>query len=146
MSSSLPDFATIESDFAFLDDWEERYRYIIDLGSQLTDLPAEMRTEETRVRGCASQVWITLDVGPDGRMTLCGDSDAQIVRGLIAIVLSLYQGKTAAEIASVDPDAALAALDLSGHITPQRANGVASMIERIRKLAAENAATSSGVT
>lgn len=131
MTSTLPDFDTIAGDFAFLDDWDERYRYLIDLGRQLPAFPEDKHTEETRVRGCASQVWLTFQ--PEGeRLTIFGDSDAAIVRGLIALLLSLYSGKTREEIVAIDAGEALTRLDLKDHITPQRSNGVASMIERIR--------------
>ncbi|MEM9232989.1 MAG: SufE family protein [Pseudomonadota bacterium] len=131
MSDPLPDFETISGDFAFLDDWDERYRYLIDLGGQLPPFPEERRSEDTRVRGCASQVWLTFDQ-EEGKIYIRGDSDAAIVRGLIAILLSLYSGKTASEINATNAEAALAELDLKDHITPQRSNGVTSMIARIK--------------
>lgn len=129
---SLPDFETISSDFAFLDDWDERYRYLIDLGKQLPEFPEDLKTEETRVRGCASQVWLAFDQ-EGGRHHITGDSDAAIVRGLIALLISLYSNKTAHEVMKVNPEKSLAELDLKDHITPQRSNGVTSMIERIRR-------------
>ena len=131
MPSSLPDFDTIAGDFAFLDDWDERYRYLIDLGGQLPPFPEEERGEMARVRGCASQVWLHFSKEGDV-FRIVGDSDAAIVRGLIAVLLSLYDGKTAADILKVDADAALASIDLKDHITPRRSDGVASMIARIR--------------
>lgn len=131
MADTLPDFDTIAGDFAFLDDWDERYRYLIDLGGRLPPLPEEARNEDHRVRGCASQVW--LDFTREGDvLRIVGDSDAAIVRGLIAVLLSLYSGKTLAEIRETDAEAALATLELKDHITPQRSNGVVSMIARIR--------------
>jgi len=129
-------FDTISADFALLDDWEDRYRYVIELGKALPDLPEALRTEENKVRGCASQVWLATDLeGSDrGRVfALKGDSDALIVRGLVAILLALYQGKTPAEALAVDAQGAFAKLGLKEHLTPQRSNGFASMVERIRR-------------
>ena len=129
-------FDTISADFALLDDWEDRYRYVIELGKALPDLPEALRTEENKVRGCTSQVWLATDLeGSDrGRVfALKGDSDALIVRGLVAILLALYQGKTPAEALAVDAQGAFAKLGLKEHLTPQRSNGFASMVERIRR-------------
>jgi cysteine desulfuration protein SufE len=129
--------ASLQSDFELLDDWEDRYRYIIELGRGLAPLPEDLRTEATKVRGCASQVWLASDAKPaaDGTgsvLHLQGDSDAHIVRGLIAILFALYQDKPAGEILAIDPQTAFAALGLKEHLTPQRSNGLASMVERIR--------------
>jgi cysteine desulfuration protein SufE len=120
---------SLQSDFELLDDWEDRYRYIIELGRSLEPLPEELKTEETKVRGCVSQVWLTSETTPgqngDGPVLhFRGDSDAHIVRGLIAVVFALYNGKPARKI--------LEALGLKDHLTPQRSNGLASMVERIR--------------
>jgi cysteine desulfuration protein SufE len=129
-------FAEIRSDFSVLDDWEDRYRYIIELGRTLAPLAPEQRTDATKVRGCASQVWLVSSERPgeDGKTVLhfVGDSDAHIVRGLIAILFALYEGKTSEEILSIDPSADFRALGLNEHLTPQRSNGLASMVERIR--------------
>lgn len=127
----------LQSDFELLDDWEDRYRYIIELGRDLPDMPAGLKTEATKVRGCASQVWLWSEAG-DGSgeggpvLTFVGDSDAHIVRGLIAILFSLYNGKPARQILDMEPHAVLGALGLDEHLTPQRSNGLASMVERIR--------------
>ena len=129
-------FDTIAADFALLDDWEDRYRYVIELGKALPDLPEALRTEDNKVRGCASQVWLATDLapGPQGQVfALQGDSDALIVRGLVAILLALYQGKTPEEALAVDAQGAFARLGLKEHLTPQRSNGFASMVERIRR-------------
>lgn len=129
-------FDTISADFALLDDWEDRYRYVIELGKALPDLPEAQRTEANKVRGCASQVWLATDLEANDRgrvFALQGDSDALIVRGLVAILLALYQGKTPAEALAVDAQGAFAALGLKEHLTPQRSNGFASMVERIRR-------------
>jgi cysteine desulfuration protein SufE len=124
-------------DFALIDDWEERYRYVIELGKQLPELPESARSEDNRVRGCASQVWLETTVGKNERgeaaLTFRGDSDAHIVRGLVAIILSLYSGKSARDILTTDAMEVFGKLGLVEHLTPQRSNGVRSMVERIRR-------------
>lgn len=129
-------FENIRSDFGVLDDWEDRYRYVIELGKALPPLPEELRTEANKVRGCASQVWLATALvdGPGGRVfDLKGDSDALIVRGLVAILFALYQGLTPAQVLAVDAKQAFAELGLKEHLTAQRSNGFASMVERIRR-------------
>lgn len=125
----------IIDDFAFLDEWEDRYRYVIELGKALPDLPEDQRTAENKVQGCASQVWLvsSTDNGVDPVMTFEGDSDAHIVRGLVAIILALYSGRKASEIVGIDAEAVLREFGLVEHLTPQRANGLRSMIRRIRQ-------------
>jgi cysteine desulfuration protein SufE len=118
--------------FELLGDWEERYRYIIDLGRDLQGLRPEERTDQNKVRGCASQVWLVTERTADGRLTFRGDSDAHIVRGLIAILLDFYNGRTPAEIVMFDAPLAFARLGLKKSLSRQRANGLASMVERIR--------------
>lgn len=130
-------FDEIRSNFALLDDWEDRYRYVIELGRALPPLDDAFKTEATKVRGCASQVWLisrAVSAGPDGKahLVFTGDSDALIVRGLIAILFAVVAGKTPAEISAVDISSAFAELGLKDHLTPQRSNGLASMIERVR--------------
>lgn len=134
--------ADIRSDFALLDDWEDRYRYVIELGRGLAPLPDSARTDANKVRGCASQVWLAtrVEAGP-GRLHFLGDSDAHIVRGLIAILFAIYDGRTADEILATDAQAVFADLGLKEHLTPQRSNGLASMVERIRRDAAGARAT-----
>ncbi|MCB2098392.1 MAG: SufE family protein [Parvularculaceae bacterium] len=132
----MPDFDDILADFAFLDDWDDRYKYLIDLGRSLAPYPEEKRDEAHKVKGCASQVWLDVAL-PNGRMEFKGDSDAHIVKGLVALLIALYAGKSSKEALEIDTAAALAPLDLTAHLTPQRSNGVASMIARIRKIAAE---------
>lgn len=132
----MPGFDDIVADFAFLDDWDDRYKYLIDLGRALAPFPEGSRDEAHKVRGCASQVWLEARL-ENGRIALRGDSDAHIVKGLVAVLLSLYSGRTPADVLAVDPQAALAPLDLAAHLTPQRSNGLASMISRIRAIAAE---------
>lgn len=134
----MPSFDDIVADFAFLDDWDDRYKYLIDLGRALPPFPAEMRDDAHKVRGCASQVWLDAS-HENGRITLKGDSDAHIVKGLVAVLLALYSGKSPVEILETDAGSALAPLDLSAHLTPQRSNGLASMAARIKAFAAEAA-------
>ena len=139
--------ADIRSDFALLDDWEDRYRYVIELGRSLAPLPESLRTDTNKVRGCASQVWLATSSeqapGGEPRLHFVGDSDAHIVRGLIAILLTLYSGRTPQQILATD---ALAVFDEFGfreHLTPQRSNGLRSMVERIRSDAREALAAAS---
>lgn len=125
----------IKADFDVLDDWEDRYRYIIDLGRQLPTLPPEMHNEQTRVRGCASQVWLhaSKEKSEDGtlRLRFSGDSDALIVKGLVALVLSIFDGKRPDEILELDARDLLTALGLQANLSQQRSNGLNAMIERI---------------
>jgi cysteine desulfuration protein SufE len=127
----------IIENFALLDEWDDRYRYVIELGRMLTPLPDALRTETNKVQGCASQVWLATDVRPNGAagptLTFVGDSDAHIVRGLIAILFALYSGKGAREILSTDAIALFEKLAMREHLTPQRSNGFRSMVERIRR-------------
>ena len=132
MTPGIPDFDVIADDLAFLDDWDERYAYIIDLGRRLPPLPAEAHDDAHKVRGCASQVWLAVDETEDGRLEVRGDSDAAIVKGLVALMVALFSGRTRSEVARLDPEARLASIDLQDHITPQRSNGVASMIRRLK--------------
>ncbi|MGQ0673715.1 MAG: SufE family protein [Hyphomicrobium sp.] len=133
----MPSFDDIRTDFELLDSWEDRYRYVIELGRQLPEMPAALKTEATKVRGCASQVWLATTTTPSVNgagpvLHFQGDSDAHIVRGLVAILLSLVEGRTATDILATDANAALGQLGLKEHLTPQRSNGFASMVERIR--------------
>lgn len=127
----------IQADFALLDEWEDRYRYVIELGRMLKPLPDELRTDANKVRGCASQVWFASNIkGQDGcgspQLSFEADSDAHIVRGLIAILFAIYDGNSADEILARDSDPIFAELGLKDHLTRQRSNGLASMVERIR--------------
>ena len=123
---------SIIDDFAFLDDWEDRYRYVIELGKALPPLTDAERTDANKVRGCASQVWIVRDVqdGDDPVMSYRGDSDAHIVRGLIAILLALYSGQKASRVLEIDAEEQFRTIGLRDHLTAQRANGLASMIRK----------------
>ncbi|MBS7537197.1 SufE family protein [Ancylobacter sonchi] len=125
----------IIDDFELLDSWDDRYRYLIELGRKLPPFPEAERSDATKVQGCASQVWLVSDLsaGADGpRLTFVGDSDAHIVRGLIAILLVLYSDKSARDILGIDPAAVFDRIGLREHLTPQRSNGLRSMVERIR--------------
>jgi len=126
---------TIRDDFSLLDEWEDRYRYVIELGEQLPPFPESARDDRHRVQGCVSRVWLIADIGEgtDPKIRFQGDSDAHIVRGLVAIVLALYSGKQASEIEKIDAEDTLRALGLDEHLTPQRANGLRSMIKRIKQ-------------
>ncbi|MCR6498932.1 SufE family protein [Shinella sp. CPCC 101442] len=128
----------IIDDFAFLEEWEDRYRFVIELGKALPDLAEDKRTAANKVQGCASQVWLVSHTGEgaDPVMTFEGDSDAHIVRGLVAIVLAIYSGKRASEIAALDAIDAFNTIGLVEHLSSQRANGLRSMIRRIREEAA----------
>lgn len=125
----------IRDDFAFLDEWEDRYRYVIDLGAALPPFPDESRIDTYKVPGCVSQVWLTTRIGdgPDPVVAFQGDSDAHIVRGLVAIMLALFSGRRASEIVATDAEAVLKELGLDEHLTPQRANGLRSMVKRIKR-------------
>jgi cysteine desulfuration protein SufE len=125
----------IRESFSFFDDWEDKYRFIIDLGKELPDMPAEAKQEENLVRGCQSQVWLTAQIDADDRLHLSMDSDAHIVRGLIAIVLAAYDGQTREAVASFDMEGLFDELDLMKHLSPTRGNGLKAMIGRIRALA-----------
>ena len=126
----------IIKNFGFLDDWEDRYRYLIELGKDLPDLAESERIEDNRVKGCASQVWVVTKIDHSGGepiLSFKGQSDAHIVKGLVALTLALYSDKTAREILSIDALDLFRRLGLAEHLTPQRSNGVRSMVERIRR-------------
>jgi cysteine desulfuration protein SufE len=131
----LTSIEQITADFDLLDDWEDRYRYVIELGKNLEPLAEAERSEANKVRGCASQVWLaTHREERDGESVLhfVGDSDALIVRGLVAIVIALFDRKPPAEIVATDAEAVFADLDLRAHLTAQRSNGLRALVERIR--------------
>lgn len=124
-------FADIEENLSFLDDWEDRYRYLIELGQALPALAPEERSAENKVNGCVSQVWLVSERdGPILRYR--GESDAMIVRGLVAVLIALYSGRTAAEIAETDAIAVLDTIGLREHLSTQRSNGLVAMVNRIR--------------
>ncbi|HEV7276118.1 MAG TPA: SufE family protein [Devosiaceae bacterium] len=133
------DFAEIRDNLAFLDDWEERYRYLIELGQAMPPLEPEERSPENKVNGCVSQVWLVSD--RDGeRLHYRGESDALIVKGLVAVLIAYYSGRPAAEIAASDAIAVFDELGLREHLTSQRSNGLIAMVDRIRSEAAALAA------
>jgi len=139
--SIAPALAELAADFDLLGDWEERYRHVIDLGRTLEPLTSAERSDANKVRGCASQVWLVTEPQGDGSLRFRGDSDAHIVRGLIAILLRLYSGRAPAEILAFDAKAAFDELGLTGALSSQRSNGLFSMVERIRRDAADLAPT-----
>ena len=132
-SSIDAELAELQDTFELLGDWEERYRHLIDLGRALPPLDEAERSDANKVRGCASQVWLVSERSADGRLLFRGDSDAHIVRGLVALMLQLYSGRTPQEIEAFDAKAALAGLGLEGALSAQRANGLAAMVARIRR-------------
>jgi cysteine desulfuration protein SufE len=140
MTAASPDTVTtldeIVDNFSLLEDWDDRYRYVIELGRALSPLAERDRNEANKVQGCASQVWLATTVHPNGQggpmLTFFGDSDAHIVRGLIAILFAMFSGKQARDILSTDAIAVFERLGLREHLTPQRSNGFRSMVERIR--------------
>lgn len=128
-------FEEIVEDFEFLEDWEDRYRHVIEQGKAMDPLDEALKVEATKVHGCASQVWLH-PVIEDGRFHFDGESDAMIVRGLIAVLRMLYNDLPVAEVTAVDAKAELGRLGLNDHLSAQRSNGLRSMIERIRETAA----------
>ena len=135
---SQPTFEDLVETFEFMDDWEDRYRYVIDLGKDMPEMDDALKSSVTKVDGCASQVWLAPEIedGPDGRkLHFIGDSDAMIVRGLIAILRILLSGRTPAEIAGEDALGAFGKLGLDQHLSAQRSNGLRAMIERLKTLA-----------
>jgi cysteine desulfuration protein SufE len=126
----------IIENFALLDEWDDRYRYVIELGRSLAPLNERDRRDANKVQGCASQVWLATSVEPNGQggpvLSFVGDSDAHIVRGLIAILLAFYSGRPARDILATDAVALFERLGLREHLTPQRSNGFRSMVERIK--------------
>ena len=135
-TETLTTLNEIVDNFSLLEEWDDRYRYVIELGRALSPLPERERTGANKVQGCASQVWLATTVHPDGQsgpiLTFTGDSDAHIVRGLFAILFAMYSGKPARDILAADAIATFEQLGLREHLTPQRSNGFRSMVERIR--------------
>ncbi|MGX0879132.1 cysteine desulfuration protein SufE [Roseovarius sp. MBR-154] len=131
-------FEEIVDDFEFLEDWEDRYRYVIERGKAMDPLDDALKVPATKVEGCASQVWLHPRI-EQGCFSFDGDSDAMIVRGLIAVLRALYNDRPVAEVPKVDAAAELARLGLNDHLSAQRSNGLRAMIERIRSVAAEAA-------
>ena len=135
-NDASPPLDEIIENFAILEDWDDRYRYLIELGRTLAPLPASSHTEANKVRGCASQVWLEPSLVWQGErepvLVLRGDSDAHIVRGLVALALAIFSGRRAADILSLDAAPVFEQLGLSQHLTQQRSNGVRAMVDRIK--------------
>ncbi|MEQ9517826.1 MAG: SufE family protein [Parvibaculum sp.] len=128
-------------DFSYLDDWEDRYKYVIELGKQLAPLSEAEHNDQAKVQGCVSQVWLICDEQQDGaKLSFRGDSDALIVRGLVAILLTMYSDKTPVEILDVDARTIFEQLGLNEHLSPQRSNGLHAMVARVREDAARSIA------
>jgi cysteine desulfuration protein SufE len=131
----MADIGEIVDNFSLLDEWDDRYRYLIELGRELPPLAAEAHNDANKVQGCASQVWLDTSVRRNGAggpvLTFVGDSDAHIVRGLIAILFAMYSGRNAKDILATDAVALFEKMGLREHLTPQRSNGFRSMVERI---------------
>jgi cysteine desulfuration protein SufE len=136
VGSDMAEIEEIIDNFSVLDDWDDRYRYLIELGRELPPLAESAHSDANKVQGCASQVWLDTDVRPNGAdgpvLTFAGDSDAHIVRGLIAILFAMFSGKTAKNILATDALALFEKIGLREHLTPQRSNGFRAMVERIR--------------
>ncbi len=130
-----PDFEDLVETFDFLDDWEDRYRHVIDMGKAMDPLEEALRVPATKVDGCASQVWLVPQIN-DGVFRFRGESDAMIVRGLIAVLQTLYNDQTVADVLSIDAREELGRLGLNAHLSAQRSNGLRAMVERIRQTAA----------
>jgi cysteine desulfuration protein SufE len=132
----MPDIEEIIDNFSVLDDWDDRYRYLIELGRELPPLSQAAHSDVNKVQGCASQVWLDTSVRPDGAggpvLTFAGDSDAHIVRGLIAVLFAIFSGKHAKDILATDALMLFERMGLREHLTPQRSNGFRAMVERIR--------------
>jgi len=132
---NLPTLDDLKENFALFDDWEERYKYLIDLGKMLEAMPDSLKTDETLVKGCTSRVWLICETNDD-IFHFTADSDAHIVRGLIAVLLCAYEGKTAEQIRAIDIDEAFREIGLDKHLSPNRRNGFFAMVERVRALSA----------
>ncbi|MCK5284790.1 MAG: SufE family protein [Alphaproteobacteria bacterium] len=128
------DLLKLIDDFSFFDDWEERYRYLIDIGRKLSKMDESLKTDETLVRGCTSRVWVHVDI-QDNVLHFVADSDAHIVRGLIALLVRIYEGKMLEEIAEIDIHAVFEEIGLNQNLSPNRRNGFFAMVERIRSFA-----------
>lgn len=133
----MQSFETIEDTFAMLEDWEDRYAYLIDLGRGLPDFPEAEKTDQRIVPGCTSRVWMILDQTPDNRLQIQADSDAHIVRGLIALVISVFHGQPIQNAAQIDMQERFDRLGLSDHLSPNRRNGFFAMVGKIQAFATE---------
>ncbi len=131
---SLKSIEEVIENFALFDDWEDRYRYLIDIGRALPHMDAALKTEKSLVRGCTSRVWLVPHVNNDGILTFEADSDAHIVRGLVAILFAAYNGRKLSEISSIDIDAMFKEIGLDQHLSANRRSGFFAMVERIKSL------------
>jgi cysteine desulfuration protein SufE len=129
----LPSFEEIVSNFEFLDDWDDRYRYLIELGRMLEPLSEEAHIDANKVQGCASQVWLETRIEDNSIMYFKGDSDAHIVKGLVALMIVIHSGKIPQDIMNIDTFSLFQSLGLADHLTPQRSNGVKAMVGRIKR-------------
>ncbi|MET0154831.1 MAG: SufE family protein [Rickettsiales bacterium] len=134
MTSAKEELTAIAADFALFSEWEERYAYVIELGKSLPPFPEDKKTDETRVRGCVSAVWLAGE-NKGGRVFFSADSDAALVRGLLAVIVKIYGGRTSEEIKGVSPEEILGALGFDAYLTPGRQNGFRAAVERVRALA-----------
>ncbi len=132
---TLKNLDELVDSFSLFDDWEDRYRYLIDLGASLPPMAESLKTEGNIVKGCTSRVWLTVEKNADGTFHFIADSDAQIVRGLAYLLLCAYQDKTAEDIASYDIDTAFERLGLHQHLSPNRRNGFFAMVEKVKSVA-----------
>ena len=135
MGATVDSIDELVGNFELLGDWASRFAYLIDLGKELPPMDAADQTDANRVHGCQAQVWMKFSPGADGRITIEADSDAFIVKGLIAVLLTIYSGKTAREILDTDGQAQLERLQLASHLSPTRKNGLFAMVQRVRELA-----------
>ena len=136
-------FEEIVENFELFDDWEDRYRYVIELGREMEPIEDALKTDGSRVKGCASQVWLIPEIEREGgaeRLYFRGDSDAMIVRGLIAVLRALYCGATLDDVARIDAESELGRLGLENHLSSQRSNGLKAMVQRLREIAMAAAA------
>lgn len=131
---ALPTIDELTENFSLFDDWEERYRYLLDLGKTLPPMDAALKTEAAEVKGCVSRVWMVTHPVEGGRIHIIADSNGEITKGLVAILLSAYQDKTPPEIAAIDIEAAFDRIGLSEHLSPNRRNGFFAMVKRVRAL------------
>jgi cysteine desulfuration protein SufE len=135
MTTALNGIHELADNFELLGDWESRFGYLIDLGKELPPMDEADKCDANRVHGCQAQVWMKLVAEADGRITIVADSDAFIVKGLIAVLLTIYSGKTTQEILDTDAQAQLDRLQLASHLSPTRKNGLFAMVKRVRELA-----------
>lgn len=135
-TDKIPEIDTLLEVFSLMDDWEDRYRYLIELGGKLPPMPESLKTPDTKVEGCTSQVWMAMQDNDAGRIDFLADSDAHIVKGLIAVLFSIYQNQPIESATDIDVNGYFDQLGLSSHISPNRRNGFFAMVGRLQKLSA----------